>query len=63
MSIEPRDQLYFKVYGFWYFAKNIRKNIAKTIIKNLSGKYSKKILNHPQKLAADALKTAPKSNK
>ena len=36
-SIEPRDRLYVKGYGFLSFAKNIGKN--------LSNKYSKKLLD------------------
>ena len=43
-SIQPRDQIFVKEYGFLSFAKNMGKNISKNISKNLSGKYSKKIL-------------------
>ena len=36
-SIEPRDQMYVKGYGFSSFAKNIGNN--------LSGKYTPKLLD------------------
>ena len=44
-SIEPRDQILVKEYGFLYFAKNMGKNIGKNIRGNLSRKYSQKLLN------------------
>ena len=36
------------------------KNIGKTISKNLSGKYSQKLLNHAKQSATSALKTNSK---
>ena len=45
-SVQPRDRIFVKGYGFLSFAKNMGKNIGKNISKNLSGKYSKKILDH-----------------
>ena len=39
-SVQPRDQISVKDYGFLTFAKNIGKNIDKNINKNLSSKYS-----------------------
>ena len=36
-SVQPRDQIFVKVYGFLSFAENIGKNIGKDIIKNMSG--------------------------
>ena len=39
-SVQPRDQIFVKDYGFLSFAKNMGKNIGKNISKNLSGKYS-----------------------
>ena len=41
-SVQPRDRIFVKGYGFISFAKNIGKNISK----NLSGKYSQKLLVH-----------------
>ena len=45
-SVQPRDQIFVKGYGFLSCAKNIGKNIGKNITKKLSGRYSQKILGH-----------------
>ena len=34
-SLQPRDQIFVKGYGFLSFAKNMGKNIGKNISKNL----------------------------
>ena len=47
-SIEPRDRIYVKGYGFLSFAKNMGKN--------LSNKDSKKLLDSAKKSTADAIK-------
>ena len=44
-SVQPRDRMLVKGYGFLSFAKNVGKNIGKNISKNLNGKYSKKLLD------------------
>ena len=49
-SVEPRDRIYVKGYGFLPFAKNIGKN--------LRNKYSQKIIDTAKKSATDAIKTA-----
>ena len=51
-SIEPRDRKCVKGYGFLSFAKNIGKNI--------SNKYSQKLVDTAKKSATDAIKTASK---
>ena len=51
-SIEPRDRIYVKGYGFLSFAKNIGKN--------LSNKYGQKLLDSAKKSRIDAIKTALK---
>ena len=51
-SIEPRDKIYVKGYGFLSFAKNIGVH--------LSNKYSQKHLHRAKKSTADAIKTASK---
>ena len=51
-SIEPTDRIYVKGYGFMSFAKNIGKN--------LSNKYSQKIIDTTKKSTMDAIKTASK---
>ena len=38
-SVQPRDRLFVKGYGFLSFAKNMGKNFGKIISKNVSGKY------------------------
>ena len=47
-SIEPRDRVYVKGYGFMSFARS------------MSNKYGKKLVDTAKKSAADAIKTASK---
>ena len=47
-SIEPRDRIYVKGYGFLSFAKS------------LSNKYGKKLFDNTKKSTIDAIKTASK---
>ena len=51
-SIEPRDRIYVKGYGFLSFAKNMGKN--------LSNKYGQKLLDSAKKSTTDPIKTASK---
>ena len=51
-SIEPRDTIYVKGYGFSSFAKNMGKN--------LSNKFGQKLLDSAKKSTIDAIKTASK---
>ena len=51
-SIEPRDRIYVKGYGFLSFAK--------TIGKNLSNKYNQKLINTAKKSTTDAIKIVSK---
>ena len=57
-SIEWRDRIYVKAYGFLSFAKNIGKHATK-VAKNLSNKYSQKV-DRVKKSKTDAIKTASK---
>ena len=57
-SVQPRDRIFVKGYGFLFFARNMGKNIGKNISKDLSGKYSQKIFDHAKQSATDAFKTA-----
>ena len=51
-SIEPRDRIHVKEYGFLSFAKNIGKNI--------SNKYNKKLFHNAKISATEAIKIASK---
>ena len=53
-SIQPRDRIFVKGYGSLSVAKNMDKNFGK----NVSSKYSQKILAHAKQSATDALKAA-----
>ena len=53
-SVQPRDRIFVKDYGFLSFARNMGENVSK----NLSSKYSQKLLDHAKQSATDALKTA-----
>ena len=44
-SVESRECIFIRDYGFLSFAKNKSKDIGKNISKNLSGKYSQKLLD------------------
>ena len=52
-SIEPRDIIYVKGYGFLSFAKNIGKN--------LSNKYGQKLLDSVEKSTTDAITISKKA--
>ena len=54
-TVQPKDRIFVKGYGFLSFDKNMGKNIGKNIIKNLSGKYSQKLLDQAKKSATYAL--------
>ena len=49
-SLEPRDRIYVKEYGFLSFAKKIGKN--------MSNKYSKNVFDSSKKFATDPIKTS-----
>ena len=51
-SVEPKDRVYVKGYGFLSFTKNIGKN--------LTNQYSQKVLDAAKKFTTDAIKTASK---
>ena len=54
-SIEPRDRIYVKGYGFMSFAKNMGTHAAK-VGKNLSNKYSQRLLDTAKKSTTDAIR-------
>ena len=51
-SIEPRDRIYVKGYGFLSFAKNMGTS--------LSNKYGQKLFDSAKTFTADAIKTSSK---
>ena len=53
-SIEPRDRRHVKSYQFLASAKNIGRN--------MSNKYSKKLVDSAKKSATDAIKTIQKKS-
>ena len=58
-SIEPRERRFVKGYGFLSFARNIGAHATK-VAKNMSNKYSQKLVDTAKKSATDAIKTASK---
>ena len=58
-SVEPRNRIYVKGYGFLSFAKNMGTHATK-VTKNLSNKYDQKYLDSVEKSTTDAIKTASK---
>ena len=58
-SIEPRERRYVKGYGFLSFARNIGTHAAK-VAKDMSNKYSQKLIDTGKKSETDAIKTASK---
>ena len=51
-SLEPRNRIFVKGYGFLSFAKNMGKRV--------SNKYGQKLLDSAKKSTTDAIKTASK---
>ena len=58
-SIEPKNRIYVKGYGFLSFVKNMGTHATK-VAKNLSNKCSQKCLDSAKKSETDAIKTASK---
>ena len=58
-SIEPRERRYVKGYGFLSFTRIIGMHAAKAA-KNMSNKYSQKLVDTAKKSATDAIEAASK---
>ena len=58
-SIEPKERRHVKGYGFLSFARNIGTPAAK-FAKNMSDKYSQKLVDTAKKFATDAIKLLQK---
>ena len=59
-SVQLRERIFVKGYGFLFSVRNMSKNVHKKMNKNLSSKYSQKRLDHANKSATDTLKSASK---
>ena len=55
-SVQPRNRVFVKGYGFLSFAKNMYRNIGKNISKNLSSNLVKNFLIMPNNLLQMHLK-------
>ena len=60
---ESRDQVFVKGYDFLLFTKTMVKNTGKDRSKNLSVKYSHKLVNHAKQAATDELNVYVYENK
>ena len=58
-SVQPRDGIFVKGYGFLSFAKNFGKNIGENVSKHLTTKCSEELLLIKQS-ATNALKPSSK---
>ena len=62
-SVQPRETMFAKGYGFFSFPKNMGKNVvnvSENVSKNLSGKYSQKRLDYAKNLQQMHLKLVEK---
>ena len=59
-SLQPRDRIFVKGYGFLSSAENMGENIDKTLSKILSGKCSQKLLDHAKNMIQMHLKLIQK---
>ena len=59
-SVQPRDGIFVKGYGFVFLLKNVRRNIGKDITKNLSSTYSQKLIDYAKQSPTNSVKTVPK---
>ena len=55
-SIEHRNIIYVKGYGFLSFAKNVDTHATK-VAESMSNKYSQKLLDSAKKSTIDSIKT------
>ena len=59
-SVQQRDRILVKDFGFLSFPRNMDKVVGKNINKSLSSKYNQKLLDHAKQSAIDVLKTSSK---
>ena len=59
-SIEPRDRIYVKGYGFLSFDKNMGKNLSNKSAATSATDVTQNLLDNSKKFTIDAIKTASK---
>ena len=59
-SVQRRDQILVKGFGFLSFPRNMDKTVGKNINESLSSNYNQKLLDHAKQSAIDVLKTSSK---
>ena len=59
-SVQLRNLIFVKYYGFLSFVKTMRRHIGKNISKTLSSKYSKTVLVQAKQSATNAFKNVSK---
>ena len=59
-SVQPRDRIFVKCYGFLSVTKNMGKNIGKYLSKNVSSTYTQKLFDYAEQSATEPLKTTSK---
>ena len=59
-SIEPRDRIHVKGYGFLSFAKNMGKSLSNKYAATSATNVAQKLLNSAKKSTTDAIRTASK---
>ena len=59
-SVQPRDGIFVKGYASLSFVRKMGKNVVENISKNLSSKYSQKLLDHAKQSVTYTLKTPSK---
>ena len=59
-TIEPRDRIHVKGYGFLSFAKNMGKSLSNKYAATSATNVAQKLLNSAKKSTTDAIRTASK---
>ena len=57
-SVQSRDQIFIKGYGFLHFAKTMGANVGKNISMIISSKYNQKPFDHAKQSATNPLESA-----
>ena len=57
-SVQTRERIFEKAYGFLSFAKNMCENTGRNISKNVNGIFSQKLFDRAKRSTKCALKTS-----